>query len=346
MDILNGLRGVRKMYKIGMFGGTFNPLHLGHINNIVEASNMSEKLYVILFYSESLEEIDHRIRFGWLKQVTKDMPNVVVLEIKDESKSKNEYDWETGRDDVLKVTGEIDAVFCGDDYRGTNRFEELYPKSIVHYFNRKLINISSTEIRQNPYVYFEYIPSVVKEYFTKKVIVVGTESCGKSTLVRNLAKVYNTAYVEEVGRDICDEAGGLYNMQTKHYEEIIYKHKCLEKEQLKKANKILFVDTDALITLYYYKLSFEETEDYDKSFEQLAQAVSKLNHYDLWLYLEPDVTWVQDGTRTFGEEEIRQKNNAILKSMLSKMKIKYETINGNYQERFVKARKLIDKLIN
>lgn len=293
------------MYKVGMFGGTFNPLHLGHVNNIIEASSICEKLYVILFYSKNIKEIDHRERFAWLKQITKDMPNIEVIEIGDSSESKKDYDWQTGRDNVIKTIGDIDVVFCGDDYKGTNTFESLYPKSEVYYFNRDLINISSTEIRQNPYNYFEY--------YTKKVIVVGTESCGKSTLVRNLAKLYNTEYVEEVGRDICDETGGIYNMQRKHFEEILFKQKYLETEKLKNANKILFVDTEALITLYYYKLLFEGTNEYDKNIEELAKIISKINHYDLWIYLEPDVKWVQDGTRTFGEDEIREKNNKLLK---------------------------------
>ena len=34
-------------YKVGMYGGSFNPLHLGHINNIIRAANQCEKLYVV-----------------------------------------------------------------------------------------------------------------------------------------------------------------------------------------------------------------------------------------------------------------------------------------------------------
>ena len=56
----------------------------------------------------------------------------------------------------------------------------------------------------------------------------GTESCGKSTLVRNLAKYFNTTHVEEAGRYICDDAGGIDNMQPYHYFEILFKHKQLE----------------------------------------------------------------------------------------------------------------------
>jgi len=61
------IKGGTKMYKLGMYGGSFNPLHLGHVNDIIEASTMCEKLYVILSYSNNRNEIDHRERFKWLK---------------------------------------------------------------------------------------------------------------------------------------------------------------------------------------------------------------------------------------------------------------------------------------
>ncbi len=333
------------MKKVGMYGGNFNPLHLGHVEAIIRASSLVEKLYLILSVSNDPNEIDHRIRFMWLKQLTKEMPNVTVLEIFDSSTSKGTYDWEKGRDDIIKKIGKpIDIVFCGNDYLNTNRFETLYPNSEIHYFDRSEVPISSTEIRKHPYQYFDFLPAIVKPYYTKKVVVVGTESCGKSTLVRNLGTYYQTAYVEEVGRDICDFAGGIDNMLPEHYEEIIYRHKVKEFDALQKANKVLFVDTEALITLYYYTLQYDETE-YKEAFERLAKATADLNHYDLWLFLEPDVAWVQDGTRTYGEDDVREKNNRLLKQILDDQHIPYICIGGNYEERFLKARQQIDQLL-
>ena len=93
----------------------------------------------------------------------------------------------------------------------------------------------------------------MQKYYTKKICIVGTESCGKSTLVRNLAKYFNTSFVEEAGRVVCEEVG-LENMQEADYFEILFKHKMLEKEMLDKANKVLLIDTDSLITLYYYNM--------------------------------------------------------------------------------------------
>lgn len=333
-------------YKIGMYGGSFNPLHLGHVNNIIVAASQCERLYVVLSITNDNKEIDHRERFMWLKNITFDMPNVEVFEIYDTNNSKEKYDWQKGANDIKQHIGEkIDVVFSGDDYKGKNIWETLYPESEIVYIPRSNIDISSTKIRSNPYKYFEYLPNCVRKYYTKKVCIVGTESCGKTTLVRNLAKYFNTTHVEEAGRYICDDAGGIDNMQPYHYFEILFKHKQLEAEALKNANKILLIDTDALITLYYYKLGFEETNELNSAFENIARGISVLNQYDLYIFLEPDVKWVQDGTRTYGEEDVRKKNNEKLKEILKQNNISYVSVTGDYLERYEKSKELIEELL-
>lgn len=333
-------------YKVGMYGGSFNPLHLGHVNNIITASNLCEKLYIVLSVTNDENEIDHRERFMWLKNITSEMENVEVFEIFDKNISKDTYDWETGANDIKNyINKPIDVVFSGDDYQGKDRWEKLYPGSEIYYIPRSNINISSTEIRENPYKYFAYLPNCVKPYYTKKVCIIGTESTGKTTLARNLAKYFNTTHVEEAGRYICDDAGGIDNMQPYHYFEILFKHKQLEKEALKNANKILLIDTDSLITLYYYQLGFENTNELNKAFGDVAKGISVLNNYDLYIFLEPDVEWVQDGTRTYGEPEVREENNKKLKKIFDENGIKYVCVNGDYDNRYQQSKQLIEKIL-
>ena len=39
-------------YKVGMYGGSFDPLHIGHIHDIIKAAALCEELYVMLSWCE------------------------------------------------------------------------------------------------------------------------------------------------------------------------------------------------------------------------------------------------------------------------------------------------------
>ncbi|MDR7077358.1 NadR type nicotinamide-nucleotide adenylyltransferase [Neobacillus niacini] len=105
------------------------------------------------------------------------------------------------------------------------------------------------------YRHWEYIPNFVKPYFVKKIVLVGTESCGKSTLTKNLAKIYNTTYVEEYGRTVCEELGGCDGIMIKEdYQKIAYGHKMAEYQAIEKANKLVFIDAEANVTQFYSNL--------------------------------------------------------------------------------------------
>ena len=114
------------MYKIGMYGGCFNPLHLGHVNAIIEAANQCEKLYVVMSNSKDPNEIFHKERLKWLKNVTSEMENVEVFEIFDGNDTKDIYDWDNGIKQVKEhIKNKIDVIFAGSDYLGSNVWESV-----------------------------------------------------------------------------------------------------------------------------------------------------------------------------------------------------------------------------
>jgi HTH-type transcriptional repressor of NAD biosynthesis genes len=100
----------------------------------------------------------------------------------------------------------------------------------------------------------------------------------------------------------------------------------------------LFIDTEAIVTQYYLKAYLGQRDG-------LLTRIANNQNYDLWIFLEPDVKWVDDGTRTFGEQSVREQNNQDLKYMLKYMGVQYITIKGNYNERLNEAIKNIKNLL-
>jgi len=337
---------------VGMYGGKFYPIHMGHVFAMTMASTVVDELHVIVSYDENYEKnvlskdsflphVDHKQRVRWWTEITKDMPHVHVHAVYEENTGKIES-WKQGAEGIKKAVGEPITHVFSSEHAYTEFFNVLYPDAehVVIDANRRKYPVSATKLRtEGVYKNWDLLPEVVRRHYVKKVVVVGTESCGKSTLVKNLATLYNTNYVAEYGRTFYEELGGCEDITMKEdYQHIAYKHKVDEYNALKGANKVLFIDTEAIVTQYYLKAYLNERD-------ALLTRIANEQDYDLWIFLEPDVKWVDDGTRTFGEQSVREQNNDDLKYMLKYLGVNYITISGNYVERTKKAIKLVDDLL-
>lgn len=334
------------MYEVGMYGGAFNPLHIKHVSCIIQAAAMCRELYIVISHAPKYEKIDIKVKYRWVYLITKHLPNVKILILEDDTESKSSYTedyWYEDCSRVKKMIGKpIDIVFCGGDYDENSFWNKGYPDSEFYVFDRDN-DISSTAIRNDLYGHFDWLPQEVRPYFVKKVLLIGGESTGKSTMTINLAKYYNTNFIEEVGRELSEISGTDKMMLSEDYVRILLEHKNKEMRLKESSNKVLFIDTDCLITEFY--MEFLKDEKINKN-AVLAQAIAQINDYDLILFLEPDVEFVQDGTRN---EEIRlqrKKYSDRIKEIYDEAGFKYHVLSGEYHNRFLKAVKLVDNLLS
>lgn len=332
---------------VGFMGGKFLPFHLGHLYNAVEAHNCVDKLYIVLSSSpnrdkelcerDGIKYMPAEVRLSWLGEAFNDLDNVEILHIEDDQWD-SDYNWEQGAKLITdSIPEKITHVFSSES-EYSELFNKFYPfaRHVVIDDVRKTVTISATELRKNLYDNWDKLPNYVRAFFTKRVVVMGTESTGKSTLVKKLAKFFNTNFVHEIGRDYCEKYKN--QLTVKMFDQIAMRHSLAQEDAITQSNRVLFVDSEALITQYYLKM-------YHDKFSVLLDILCENQNFDLCLFLEPDVAWVADGFRFQGDFETRAVNNAIMKEMMFTYDQSYVSISGNYSERFKNARSEVLQLL-
>jgi HTH-type transcriptional repressor of NAD biosynthesis genes len=106
----------------------------------------------------------------------------------------------------------------------------------------------------------------------------------------------------------------------------------------KNATKYLFCDTEAITTKIFAEMYINK-----KYISEIEEIIEKQN-FDLWLLLDVDVPWVNDGTREFDKERTIHFNR--IKEELDIRGINYRIISGsNYEDRLKKAIFEVNKLL-
>jgi len=322
---------------------------------MIVASTKCEKLIVVISDNRrqtekicreaGLPTITYQLRKQWIGQQLQDMDHIEVRVLDETDIPEYPDGWALWSERMRQVVPEkIDAFFVGDrDYEAT--LQAYFPESVMELFDpaRSRYPISATEIRRDILNNWHYILGPARPFFAKKVLIAGTESCGKTTLTKCLAKLYNTSWSEEVGRYYARDY--LAGDETIYTDEDFGRMAHLQAEQdyhaLRTANKVCFFDTDAVVTDYYSEL-------YMGHRNKLVEAYINPNRYDVLLFLTPDVKWVSDGMRLNGDQSRRETLNSRLLQMYEEFgfKDKIILVRGSYNARLTTAINIVDSMLN
>ena len=170
----------------------------------------------------------------------------------------------------------------------------------------------------------------------KKIVIIGPESTGKSTLSEQLARHFQTEWVPEYAREFLLNNGKRYNYAD--LLTIAQGQIRLEEEFTPKAkNNLLFIDTNMVVMKVWCEFVFNECHAY--ILEQL-----KNRRYDLYLLCSPDLPWVHDELREYPDLETREKLFLIYQQFLRSQEVPWTIISGHNDERFQRAVEAVNTL--
>lgn len=180
----------------------------------------------------------------------------------------------------------------------------------------------------------------------KKIVIIGPESTGKSTLCKNLAAHYNSLWVPEYAREYLEKKGTKYS-----YENLldIAKGQIALEDQVSVTSvqmaaarseppsqlKPLFVDTDMYVMKVWCEFVFNKCHNW--ILNRIAE-----RKYDLYLLCDVDLPWVQDALREYPDKNTRGKLYHFYKDLMVNQSRPWCNISGNYEQRFEKAVNFIE----
>lgn len=324
------------MIKAFVFG-KFLPFHKGHEAMIRFALTRAEHVTVLICCSDK-EKISPSVRKDWISHTFKDELRVEVktycykeVELPNSSVSSREISAIWSEVFTKELPG-CSILVTSEPY-GEYVAEYMGIRHIPFDFERTQYPIAASAIANNLFAHWNYLPDAVKPFFAKKVVILGTESTGKSTLTKNLVEHFNCTAVDEAGRDLIADSN---HFEFSDLEKVATEHAKRIKEATKANHPLLIIDTDIHITKSYAQFVFEKEL-------LVSEDVYQTNKADLYLYLDKEVPYYQDGTRLHEAE--RNAIDASHRKILNQHQINFVEIGGGWQERFEKAVAAVNDLI-
>lgn len=172
----------------------------------------------------------------------------------------------------------------------------------------------------------------------KRIVIIGSESSGTTTLARALAEHYRTVWVPEYGRTYSE--GRQYVGQPWRTDEFV--HIATEQVRMEDAlallaNRVLICDTDAFATSIWH-------ERYMGAPSDDVKAITASRKYDLYVVTDVNIPFEQDDIRD--GESFRQWMQGRFIEELSKGPTPMILVSGPHEERFAAAVKRIDEILS
>jgi len=194
----------------------------------------------------------------------------------------------------------------------------------------------------------------------RKIVIVGPESTGKSTLCEELAQEFHTEWCPEFARFFLLENGTQYTFDQ--LLEIARGQLALEEEYTRKIEQkwswsaqencwinshdlitsiqppTLFIDTDMYVMKVWCEYVFGRCHPF--ILEQIAK-----RKYDGYLLCAPDLPWVKDELREYPDDKNRIELFHLYKDLLMNQTTPWAIVSGNDEQRLLSAIHAVNNML-
>jgi NadR type nicotinamide-nucleotide adenylyltransferase len=181
----------------------------------------------------------------------------------------------------------------------------------------------------------------------KKIVIIGPESTGKSTLCELLAQHYDAVWCPEFAReylltngtdydydDLLNIAKGQLALEDEYSLMAMNKWK-MKPKVIEHSQPLLFVDTDMYVMKVWCEFVFGNCHQFI-----LDEIIARKT--DLYLLCNTDLPWVKDELREYPDHDTREQLYHIYKDILINQTVPWVNIHGENDERVQLAIQAID----
>lgn len=288
--------------RIGVFFGTFAPLHVGHQAEIYKAAALNDGVLVVTsgYSGDRGDKIGLPLgqRFRYLRQAFADEWQIKVDYLNEDDVPKMPEGWDVWLERLISIIkkniknpdAKITFYTGEQDYKDEleKRLSDNNSQFSVSLMDRTILNISATKIRNNPLKYWDYINRVFRRHFVQKVVVMGSSNSGKSTLIRRLARSANSPFSSDFAAVYQEKANvDDSEMDIKDYANMIQGQYAANSAEINSPanNGLAIFNGDAISLQAYSNLLLKDSER--KQLEYLYSTTIKAEEIDLILLIPP-----------------------------------------------------------
>jgi NadR type nicotinamide-nucleotide adenylyltransferase len=314
-------------FKHGLVVGKFCPPHAGHVFVIETAAASCEKVTVLVCDNPAYP-IPAGDRARWLNEMLP-YPSIDIRIIKDLDDDENSEAWAAYTLNFLLDAP--DAIFSSEHY-GDRYATAVGATHVCVDRTRETRPISATQIRTNPAECWEFLSPAVRAHYVERIVVLGAESTGTTTLSRALAQRWDCLWVPEYGRLLSEAKlsdGTIDTWISEEFVEISLRQAELEEQaarvtQPKDGQARLVCDTDPLATILWHQryMGFEHPQLRD-----LAES----RRYRLYVLTGDEIPFAQDGLRD--GEHIRHQMHQNFRALLASQLTPWVEVFGSVSQR-------------